>query len=389
VRRYSVANKIWHPDDLNSAQWFIAGSKIRGLDWIPNVTPKPGSPEFLNLPESMKRILRLDNPDLIATIERRGVDVPVVSIEITTTTPQSQHAKQRVPRLVAAAEADVPSVYIIPGRKKSGGSTYSLTRDLYYGIDMIRLINTVPVFIYTYPDKNGSLLRDINYPNQPDLKHPETITAFQTIDKIMEYRLDDKQIQDLNSDPWISQEIKRQSDLGTSAAVAIENYDTLTQIETCELKAFLEKNTRIRPNIIRQTLSRLPRRITNRDKTLIFRPRGRMFAHAGDPYCGMLAFFDYAFCRTGRSVENRKMNLVYMPAGKSVSFITREFCRAGYYKYWSKDCPFRNDDVPSIDDQFTISHHLQYGCVFTKIKPLRIYGYFSDMIIFRDAILVF
>jgi hypothetical protein len=45
--------------------------------------------------------------------------------------------------------------------------------------------------------------------------------------------------------------------------------------------------------------------------------------------------------------------------------------------------------VPDIDDQFKISHHLQYGCVFTKIKPLRIFGYFSDMIIFQDAILIF
>jgi len=30
-----------------------------------------------------------------------------------------------------------------------------------------------------------------------------------------------------------------------------------------------------------------------------------------------------------------------------------------------------------------------YSCVYSKIKPLRILGRFSDMIVFQDSILVF
>ncbi len=384
-----MVNKIWHPNDLNSAKWFIAGSKVNGMNWSPQITPKPGSPEFLNLPESFKKILRLDSPDLIATMEIDSTDIPTVSIEITTTTPQSQHAKQRLPRLVAAAEAGVPSIYIIPERKKSGRSTYSVGKDLFYGVDKIRMINKIPVFIYRYPDRNGTLLTDTTYPNQPDLTAQETRNAFRTIDTIITYRVQNKGIKDLNSDPWISSEIQRQSLTGSGATIAISNYDTLTEINTSDLGSFLRNNTEMKQSRINETVSRLPKRIISREKTLVFRPAGRMFDHAGDPYCGMLAFFDYVFCRTGPNVENRLKNLVYMPVGESISRITQEFCPAGYHRYWESDCPFKEDSVPSLNDQFNVSHHLQYGCVFTKIKPLRIYGYFSDMIIFKDAILVF
>ena len=102
-----MPNKIWHASDINAAQWFIAGSSLANLGWVPVQIPTPGTAEFLNLPEQLKNILRLDKPDLMASLDIGGIDVPVISIEITTTTPQSQHAKQRVSRLVAAAEADI------------------------------------------------------------------------------------------------------------------------------------------------------------------------------------------------------------------------------------------------------------------------------------------
>ena len=46
-------------------------------------------------------------------------------------------------------------------------------------------------------------------------------------------------------------------------------------------------------------------------------------------------------------------------------------------------------NVANFNDQFKISHHLQYGCVYTKNKPLRIYGYFCDLLLFKDAVLIF
>ena len=87
--------------------------------------------------------------------------------------------------------------------------------------------------------------------------------------------------------------------------------------------------------------------------------------------------------------KDRIKNLVYMPMKTEINNIVDEFCPKGYHFYWQNKCPFGSDSVPTISKQFAISHHLQYGCVFSKIKPLRILGFFSDMIIFQDSILVF
>ena len=62
-------------------------------------------------------------------------------------------------------------------------------------------------------------------------------------------------------------------------------------------------------------MENLPSRISSREKTLILQPEtksSRLFAHAADPYVGMLGSFDYAFCRVGRNVEERKINLVFI-----------------------------------------------------------------------------
>ena len=77
---------------------------------ISEVIPNAGSADFLNLPERIKNILKLDKPDLIITLDIHNVDEPVISLEVTMTTPQSQHAKQRIPRIIAAAESDIPEL---------------------------------------------------------------------------------------------------------------------------------------------------------------------------------------------------------------------------------------------------------------------------------------
>ncbi|RYD02609.1 hypothetical protein N752_25105 [Desulforamulus aquiferis] len=354
---------------------------------MPSVIPNPGSADFLNLPEALKKILRLDKPDLIATIEVGGIDVPVVSIEITTTTPQSQHAKQRIPRLIAAAETGVPSLYIILNRKRGNdGRNYSLGNDLYHGVNRIRQINNVPVFIYHYPDNNGVPDHDGSFPNQPNLNAPSIQNAFRTIDTLISCKINQ---QDINASAWIQAEIQRHQNQGNLANVQIQNFDTLAQINTSDLGSFLRQNTNMTARRIQQTINKLPDRISRRNQTIVFRPGGRLFEHANDPYSGMLAFFDYVFCRTGQGVEDRVKNLIYMPVNTNIHNITDEFCPSGYSNFWQNSCPFRRNTVPSVNDQFKISHHLQYGCVFTKIKPLRILGYFSDMIVFQDSMLVF
>lgn len=364
------------------------------LDWTREQIPDAGTAKFLNLPETIKRILRLDKPDLIATVDRNGIDVPAVSIEITQTTPHGQHSKQRVARLVAAAEADVASICIIPNRKKAvvNGKPhmYNLGEDLYSVVRRIERINRVPVFIYHYPDQNGVLIDDPQFAGHPNLRNPETRSVFHTVDAIITSKLAGSQTSELYHDPWINSELQRIAAKAAQGSLLIDKYSTLSVIDTAQLAEYLADHTAMDEQRIAATCSRLPQRVASRRKTLVFAPNGRLFEKAGDPYCGMMAFFDYAFCRTGRSVEDRSINLMYMPlkSGKSRS-ITDDFSTKGYHNFWKRDSAFRSKEVPTVDEQFRISHELQYGGIFTMTKPLRIFGYFADLIAFRDALLVF
>lgn len=380
--------KVWHDQNTVGAHWFIDGALLPEDECSVVQIPAPGTAQYMEIPERFKRMIRLDKPDLIVTVEEDSRDIPIVSVEISSTTPQSQHAKQRLSRLAAAAEADFPAIYVLPGRKKSGGSYYSLGKDLYLCVNRMREINGVPVFIYRYPDQDGVLVSDPRFPNQPILQDKEIGDAFRTIREIMRHKLGRGETHDVLENPWIKEEIKRHEQVAAEAKVRLDNYLTLKEIDTCQLQPYLEDNTHMSSTRIRETIALLPHRILAREKTLFFRPSGRMLQHGGDPYCGMLSFFDYVFCRTGRWVEERSRNLAYMPLGAGVSSIMDEFCSTGYHRFWQDRCPFAVDRVPTVAEQFQISHHLQYGCVFTKMKPLRIFGDLSDMIVFQDCVLV-
>ena len=106
---------------------------IRFVDWLKEglgneysfefkTIPDPGSPEFLNLTEKLKNILRLDKPDIIISTIRDGLEKPIIIIEITHHKPVSQHIEQRMVRVIAAAEQGVAAIYITPellcGKKK-------------------------------------------------------------------------------------------------------------------------------------------------------------------------------------------------------------------------------------------------------------------------------
>ena len=387
-------NKIWHAGDPDAVLWFIHNSNFANEhEFLPAVIPNAGSSDFLNLPEKIKNILRLDKPDLIITMDINNVDEPVISLEITMTTPQSQHAKQRIPRIIAAAESDIPAIYLIPKRKLSSGSLYTIGKDVYHCLDKVQDMNRIPVILYNWPDNDGTLITHNEFPNLPNNNNQEMIDMFRTIDKMLGLRLASRHSEQfkqlLYEDRWIKSQIKKTKDIGNKWVENIGNFPTVELIRTETLSDYLQSNTRMNNPRITRTLDKLPKRILNRENTLIFKPTGRMFDHAGDPYTGMISFFDYVFCRFGRNVEERHTNLVYMPLNENSKNIVDEFAPAGYNRFYENNCPLSINTLPTVEEQFSISHHLQYGCVYTKIKPLRIYGYFSDMIIFQDSMLVF
>ena len=108
----------------------------------------------------------------------------------------------------------------------------------------------------------------------------------------------------------------------------------------------------------------------------------------------MLSALDYAFCRIGRTVDDRNINLIYIPGNKEDTDFEKVFAPKGFNKFYERDCPFKlskidEDSDLAVSQQIKISHHLQYGCTYSKIRPLKIYAHYCDLIVFKNAVLAF
>ena len=120
----------------------------------------------------------------------------------------------------------------------------------------------------------------------------------------------------------------------------------------------------------------------------------------------MLAALDYAFCRIGPSVEERDVNLIFIPGNNEDKYFEKVFSTKGYNRFWKNSCPFKyldiDRDLSNLDQSESeilaqknikklnkISHHLEHGCTYSKERPLKMYAHYCDMIVFKDAILTF
>lgn len=368
--------------------WFKKGIKNKYPCKL-EIIPTPGDAEFLNLPEKLKNILRLDKPDLIISKKENSLERPILSIEITKSAPLSQHIEQRIPRIIAAAESDVCSIYICPKNLRN----YKFQPKHYDLLNKISLINKVPAIFFHYSNVDDVLSDESGIPGCPKLTHANMVEMF---DLINDYILHDENYRDLNykifdCHSWKNKFEKQKTD-SAGKYYKIEDLRSCEIITTQNLEEYLLDYQDVNSSWISKTIKNLPSRIYSREKTLILKPQvssSRLFAHAADPYVGMLGSFDYAFCRVGRNIEEREINLVFMPLNTEDAYVKKVMGPKGFHKYYKTNCPFKSSQIENYKSQFKISHHLQYGCMYTKNKPLRIYGYFCDMMIFKDGMLIF
>ena len=61
----------------------------------------------------------------------------------------------------------------------------------------------------------------------------------------------------------------------------------------------------------------------------------RLTAHAGDPYVGMLCYYDIAFCRYGNSARERDKNLVALCKG-----VNKDEVETAMKRFNQSTCPF-------------------------------------------------
>ena len=359
--------------------------------------------DFHNLPLKIKDLLKFDKTDFIISRIIDDVETPIISIEITKSAPLSQHIEQRMPRMISAAELGIVPIFICPKElKKENGTSYKFSKKFYNLYNKIGTINKLPCVIFNYPDIDGVLVNEDDYPECPQINSASIINFIKFIKTILTESIKIKEI-DFNyfNNSNIKKVFNDQYLLSENKKYDLETMGTCELIPTDQLLDYIKNYSEKNSDWIEKTFNEISLKIKQRKKSLIFFPgkhrklrESRLFNHSGDPYVGMLSALDYAFCRIGKSVDDRNTNLIFIPGNKEDSYFEKIFASQGFNKFYEKDCPFKITTIDNnleigVSQQFKISHHLQYGCTYSKIRPLKIYSHYCDLIVFKDALLSF
>lgn len=344
--------------------------------------------EFTKLPAYIADILYLDKPDIIISGSIDGKhEKPIFSIEFASCTPQYQHALQRFSRMMASVVNGCPSIIIIPKEKREndgGVRRYKRSRALEYGAVRLMDIFRTPAFIFDWEDDDGILIMEDLMPlpkiDSNSIKElssllTQAIKEFHNIDyvnalwrlPIVKKKLDSTRV---NAYTGGAPSIERPGG-GTGG----KSSSKLDLIETTELITQVQQKSRIH----NAQINKISDFIKNRKQSLVFYPT-RITAHAGDPYVGMIGYYDIAFCRVGKTTRERSYNLVAFCESVSINEVNSTM-----KNFNNRKCPFIEDLTTNKLEKY--SYHLKYGCKLTKSKPVRIYAELADLVIFNDGII--
>ena len=278
--------------------------------------------DFHHLPKKIKELLKFDKTDFIISILENNLEIPIISLEITASAPPSQHIEQRTARMISAAETGVIPIFICPSYIKTDAHEYSFDTKFYNLFNKIGTLNKIPFLLFHFPDNNGTLLHDEESHGCPLINHKNTQNLIKFIKKVL---LETKSRKELDFNYFNNSEIKKtfndQLALSKGKSYKIDRMDTCQIIKTKNLIEYIKKySTEINDELFDNIIKNMPSRLMQREKSLIFFPGNvrklalsRLFAHAGDPYAGMIAALDYAFCRLGPTTEERDTNLIFIP----------------------------------------------------------------------------
>jgi hypothetical protein len=349
--------------------------------------------DFVNLPAYIADILLLDKPDFILSGTVDGVhEKPLFSIEATACTPQYQHALQRFSRVAASVEGKCPSAIVIPQQKLENKNNakrlYKRSQAIDYGAVKLMDIYKIPAFVFDWPDKNGTL-QNWNATDLPDLDCASLRELKKLLAAAIKAFADLDYVTTLLRSPLVRELLERArsaayrngpptiANPGGSGEGGAGGAAKLELISTADL---LDKIQAEVPNA-KSLLAKLPAFFHKRENSLLFYP-SRITKHAGDPYVGMVSYYDIAFCRDGVTPRDRTYNLVAYASKVAIAEVLQTM-----HKFHQNTCPFAESKI-SAANIVQYSYHLKSGCRATKTKPVRIYSELADLLVFKDGILL-
>jgi len=377
---------VYYEGDDSVKDWFTSVMDIKEQITYKKMPTRNDTAAYADLPAYVSDILYLDKPDLIISMVHDCHEKPLLSIEFASCTPQYQHSLQRFSRMLASVTTGCPSVLIIPFKKLSndGESVYTRSTSIEYGAVRLMDVFKTPCFILDWASDEKHFLV-----NEPNMQYP--LISSKGINLLKELiQACTESRQDVNYSDSLSQKkiIHQLTDENRSSAYrngvpTISNPSggtgnsqvKLDLLETKDVLTEISNISRFHKNLCNAA----PQYIVDREKSLTFYPT-RITAHAGDPYVGMIGYYDIAFTRFGKSTRERHYNLVAYAKDVSIHEITDVMS-----KFVTKTCPFTDDLTKSNSKMY--NYHLKNGCKETKTKPVRIYAELADIVIFSDGVL--
>lgn len=368
---------------------------------------------FHTMPDHIRRILYLDAPDLIVEKDNE----PVFTIEMTTEAGTGHNAFQRFARIAASVENGVPAFYIYPEgaiitRRGLRPVWDKINPLIFRALESVMNIYEIPALLYYFPSDIDVYLDSpqlcpnlhrkglrfetdiVNYPGCPDASSPSMTKMFEAINEILaitdRYGVKPGRARLLGNLTIREQRNYMQNQFVLKAngkqPEDMSPLTAVTKIPTEYLLNYLSQYENASYQI--GELLRL------REDTAIYQVNARF---RGDPYPGALAAIDYLACREGQTFEERRYNLVlifgelevddsertirvYNRHGSSIEDFFRDVKNSAKHNLLVKDySDLHSSEIPRYLMQ------VRYGSAYSKVKHIRVYSYFADVILFPDG----
>lgn len=362
--------------------------------------------EFYKLPDRLKQLMFLDAADAILTVDGE----PMLVIEESHEAGTGHNVFQRFPRLAAAAENNVPCLYIYPEaavveRQNSPIRWDPINPLIFKAMSALFDVCGFPSLFFYYPSlyqssknnllelKNKGLLLDDEYLGCPKRDEAEITSMFDIINDFLEI-IDSSENLSLAKNKfkslpnvrerlsWMSNEFYKKSH--------DKDWTTMSPLSSC-----FEIDTRLLTDYFQRFEDgdyKIGNLLKSRAKTLIYKVDARF---RGDPYPGCLAAIDYLMCRYGDSTEERSKNLVmlwgdFLVKNDKLEIIDNGKSTVGDFFSSVRQSEQKNLLTSDFNElkNWEIPRYfmqLRYGTAFTKTKHVRVYSHFADAIIFPDG----
>uniref|UniRef100_UPI0015931DB4 hypothetical protein n=2 Tax=Burkholderia vietnamiensis TaxID=60552 RepID=UPI0015931DB4 len=285
---------------------------------------------FAVLPTALRRLLFFARPDVVVCIDDglRPIQ-PIFAFELTDHVPAQDHWMQRFNHLVGCAQQGVPGAYVLPfSMRKHPTFPSELDHVFFFAYDRVTEIHETPMFIAEWEVVDEETTKcDHLYASLPDRKSPDLILTFDYLEKVIDYAIHGRSLQDLHRERLI---------VNLRNRIRRRAYADLPKISDFARLRFNQPDNRPLTNVEFENLliakglalpNDYPERLLKRDKHLVFVPQSdrkgktdddlraalikRIKDKGGDPYLGQPLAFDYMFCRLGPSTSERDVRACY------------------------------------------------------------------------------